>query len=76
MGTVDRGCLIITIGEWVNVSSGTGHPGSPVQRAIKWLCVSKLSRNKFLKPCQTQTLLYLKIQPKYMQYKDLRTGIQ
>ena len=39
MGEFDRGCLIITTGEWVNVSSGTGHTGSPVQRAIKWLCV-------------------------------------
>jgi len=23
--------------EWVNVSSGTAHPGSPGQRAVKWL---------------------------------------
>jgi len=31
--------------EWVNVSSGTGLPGSPGQKAVKRLCVCVLSQD-------------------------------
>jgi len=29
MEEADKGWMMIRIGEWVNVSCGTGHPGSP-----------------------------------------------
>jgi len=29
MEEADKGLMMIRIGEWVNVTSGTGHPGSP-----------------------------------------------
>ena len=29
--------------EWVNVSSGTGYPGSPRPKAVKWLLLMCLS---------------------------------
>jgi len=31
MEKADKGRLMTTIGKWVNVSSGTAHPGCPVQ---------------------------------------------